>query len=468
MFSILLTILAILGVAAVAVCVWFAISSARTPQGAAAWAVFLVSAPWFAVPAFLVFGRRKLRDYRAAWRKARAKVREVPHGDVTEATPEPRRGTLSALEAIGGLPFVGGNAARLLIDGEATFDAICAAIDAARHTVCLQFYIIRDDGLGRRVEGALVRAAERGVRVFVMYDGVGSQKLSARWPASLRSVGVKVLNPETTRGPTSRLDINFRNHRKTVVVDGEIAFTGGHNIGDEYLGLDPTYGPWRDTHLELRGPVARQLQTVFAEDWHWASGETLDLSSAPPSQPAGDLPIAYVPTGPGDTLDGGSLMFVAAITAATDRVWIASPYFVPDTEVLSALSVAALAGRDVRLLLPEVIDHYLPWLAAHAYFDEVRAAGVKIYRYQPGFMHQKVILVDEDLAAVGTTNLDNRSFRLNFEAMAFVHDRSFAAEVEQMLLADFDRSEVLVATLADQRARIRYGAPLARLLAPIL
>lgn len=472
MTSTVVSILAAFGISVIAYCVWRAISSARTPQGAVAWAVFLVSSPWFAVPVFLVLRRRKLRDYRAEWRRSH-KIFKGFQPETTSAPPvTQKRPALTALERIGGFPFMPGNEARLLINGDATFNAICAAIDNAQYTVCVQFYIIRDDDLGRRLAGHLIRAAERGVKVRVMYDGVGSQKLSNCWVHTLEQAGVVVLNPDRARGPTSRMEINFRNHRKTVVADGEIAFIGGHNVGDEYLGRDVEIGPWRDTHLRLQGPAALQARIVFAEDWHWASGEALDAelelsASAPVTLDQGQF-AALVPTGPGDEMDSGTLMFLTAISAARKRIWIASPYFVPDSDVLSALIAAALADKDVRILLPEAFDHYLPWLAAHAYFDEVRAAGVRIMHYKNGFMHQKVILIDDDLAAVGTANLDNRSFRLNFESTVFVADTGFAGEVAQMLHSDFEQSEELTTRLEDRSYSIRFGAPLARLWAPLL
>jgi len=181
-----------------------------------------------------------------------------------------------------------------------------------------------------------------------------------------------------------------------------------------------------------------------------------------------DATALLVPTGPADTMETGALFFFAAIAAARERVWIASPYCVPDTDILTALKHAALAGRDVRLLVPEVIDHLVPWLAAFAYFDELREAGVQIWRYQPGFMHQKVVLIDDTLAAIGTTNLDNRSFRLNFEAMVLGFDARFAAEVAGFLETDFANAILLEKPLASQPVRVRYGAPVARLFAPLL
>jgi len=302
-----------------------------------------------------------------------------------------------------------------------------------------------------------------------MADAVGSKSLPKEYLDALRAAGVKVADPSQGRRPRQRFQINFRNHRKTVVVDGRTGFTGGLNVGDEYMGRDPTFGHWRDTHLEMHGPVVLQLQLIFAEDWHWATAETLSQElnwEAPIAKD--DMTALLVPTGPADEMETGALFFFAAIAAARERVWIASPYCVPDTDILTAMKHAALAGRDVRLLVPEVIDHHIPWLAAFAYFDELRAAGVQIWRYQRGFMHQKVVLVDDALAAIGTTNLDNRSFRLNFEAMVVGFDDGFARSVEAFLANDFANATLLEKPMSAQPARVRYGAPIARLFAPLL
>ncbi|MEP4702735.1 MAG: phospholipase D-like domain-containing protein, partial [Parasphingorhabdus sp.] len=269
--------------------------------------------------------------------------------------------------------------------------------------------------------------------------------------------------------PKFRFQINYRNHRKTVIVDGRIGFTGGLNVGDEYKGLSPVFGNWRDTHIKLEGPMVTQLQLIFVEDWHWSTEEALldDLMWLP-EETATDAVGLIVATGPGDVSETGSLLFFSAITEATDRIWIASPYFVPDIDILTALRHAALRGVDVRILVPDVIDHHIPWLAAFAYFDEIMEAGVRIFRYTDGFMHQKVFLVDDSLAAVGTTNLDNRSFRLNFECMALFFDHRIAADVDQMLRADIEKCFELTIQMASQPAYIRHGAPVARLFAPLL
>jgi cardiolipin synthase A/B len=362
---------------------------------------------------------------------------------------------------------VSGNGYRLLVDGEATFAAIFEAIAEARSYVLVSFYIIRDDRLGNALKDLLVRRAREGIVVRVLYDAIGSAGLPAAYLEGLRAGGVDVRDFHSIRPARNRFQVNFRNHRKICVVDGETGFLGGHNAADEYLGRDPRFGRWRDTHLRLRGPVVAQLQLVFSEDWHWASGETLGLLWRPAPEPDG-IDAMIVAPGPADDVETGSLYFCNAIGAATRRLWIASPYFVPDVDTLTALKLAAYRGVDVRILVPDRRDHLVVWLASFAYFDEVRAAGVRIWRYTGGFMHQKVVVVDDAMVSIGSINLDIRSCRLNFEVTALLFDESAVREAAEMLEADFAASRLHDVTLPQQTAKIRLGAPFARLFAPIL
>ncbi len=463
-------ILALIALEAVALWfAWRAVSSARTSQGAVGWVVFLITAPYLGVPLYLFLGHHKFKHYIIARRDSEEIIEGVKSFKIANTPENPVDFPVQAFEKISELPAARGNNMTLLIDGKETFDALFAAINAAQSYVLVQFYILRDDGLGRALQERLIAAAARGVTVRLMFDGVGSAKLPPAYQDKLREAGVQVVDPKSVRGPKNRFQINLRNHRKTVVIDGNIGFTGGFNVGDEYMGLDPKFGNWRDTHTRLEGPVVSQLQLIFVEDWHWATSEVLieDLNWEALHAPE-DMTAMIVATGPGDEMETGALFFFSAISAAKRRVWIASPYVVPDTDVLTALKHAALRGVDVRILAPEVIDHKIPWLAAFAYFDELRAAGVQVWRYKPGFMHQKVVLVDDEFAAIGTTNLDNRSFRLNFEAMAVFFDPRPAAGTATMLEKDFDRAWLLDKSLAEQPMRIRVGAPIARLFAPVL
>jgi cardiolipin synthase A/B len=448
---------------------WRAIFSARTSQGAVGWVVFLLTAPYIGVPLYLFLGHHKFKHYLIARRDSQETIEEVKIFREKNAPVTPPIFPVEAFEKISDLPAVRGNNMTLLIDGQATFGAIFAALDAAQSYILVQFYIIRNDRLGQELQERLIAAARRGVTVRLMFDAVGSAKLPRSYHEVLCQAGVNVVDPKQTRGPKNRFQINLRNHRKTVIIDGTVGFTGGLNVGDEYMGLDPKFGAWRDTHSQLVGPIVLQLQLVFAEDWHWATNEVLvDHLNWNAPHASEDMTAMIVPAGPGDEMETGALFFFTAISQARQRVWIASPYFVPDTDVLTALKFAALRGVDVRILVPEIIDHKIPWLAAFAYFDEIRSAGVQVWRYQPGFMHQKVVLVDNNFTAVGTTNLDNRSFRLNFEAMAVFFDSRPALETAAMLQRDFDRALLLEKNLAAQPLQIRVGAPISRLFAPVL
>ncbi|WP_424833598.1 cardiolipin synthase [Ruegeria sp.] len=447
-----------------------AAQTARTPQGAVGWVVFLLTAPFLGVPLYLFLGHHRFRGYRIARRESERVVEGIKSfADFSKPDPATLRINPRPFEALAHLPVSRGNGAELLVDGEATFKAIFEAIDTAKNYILIQFYIIRDDALGRDLRDRLIDAVNRGVHVRFMTDAVGSYGLSSSYLEGLRAGGIDVADPREQRGPNFRFQLNYRNHRKTVIVDGETGFIGGHNVGVEYLGQNPKFGRWRDTHLKMTGHIVRQLQLIFIEDWHWARNEDLiDQLDWAGSESEQDMNALLVATGPGDDTETGAMMFFAAIAEAKERLWIASPYFVPDIDIMTALQHAALRGVDVRILVPEVIDHRLPWLAAFAYFDEIRNCGARVFRYTDGFMHQKVILVDDTLAAVGTTNLDNRSFRLNFEAMALFFDSRAAQATHDMLKTDFEASYELTRSLQQQPAHIRFGAPIARLFAPIL
>ncbi len=451
-------------------CAFLAIRNARTPQGSVAWTVFLVSAPFIAVPVFLFLGNFKIKDYVTGRRDSERIINDLKTyaKQFAPSLTENRR-LYDGLEKIAGIPVGSGSDLELLIDGEQTFGAIFQAIAQAREYVLVQSYIINDDKIGRKLRDALIERARNGVNVRLIYDAVGCIKLPKTYLQSLSKGGVEVVNAHARGGPKSRFQINFRNHRKTIIVDGIVGFTGGLNMGDEYMGENPKFGPWRDTHARVTGPVVLQLQLIFGEDWHWATGEILleklnwDIERTDANRDA-----LVVATGPGDPFDSGSFYFCALINAARQRLWIASPYFVPENDIMTSLKLAAMRGVDVRILTPEVIDHKIPWLAALAYFDEIMEAGVEVWRYNHGFMHQKVVLVDDLISSVGTTNLDNRSCRLNFEQTVVVFDSETARQTEAMLQSDFDRSFKLTRTLGQRSFIQRNGAPVARLFSPLL
>ncbi|MEX5573053.1 cardiolipin synthase [Pseudomonas lijiangensis] len=453
-----------------------ALLTVRTAQGAIAWAMPLFFIPYFTLIPYLVFGRSSFDAYIKARRDANSEMRNAIANlnwrpwieEAVAARRSDAYASLRAMPKLGRMPALANNEVKLLINGQASFDAIFAAIEQARQTILVQFFIIHDDELGRRLQSLLLKKAAEGVAIFVLYDRIGSHALPASYSEKLRAGGVQIKAFATHGGWLNRFQINFRNHRKIVVVDGLKGYLGGHNVGDEYLGLKPPLSPWRDTHVQVIGPVVACLQESFAEDWFWATRE-LPPMNLPESFPEQGVLCQLLASGPADAQETCSLFFVEAIHAATERVWITSPYFIPDEAVTAALRLAVLRGVDVRLLLPSRPDHYVVYAASTLFaFDAVRA-GVRVFRYKPGFLHQKVVLVDNEITAIGSANLDNRSFRLNFELMLLTVDTNFASEVEAMLTDDFNLShEISLEESRETRHLHQLGMRVARLISPIL
>jgi len=452
-----------------------AVWNTRTSQGAIAWAVVLNTFPYVAVPAYWVLGRSRFQGYVTARQGEDSEIRHIARDAKELVEPyvssEAEAGYVEATRAavqLAKIPVLRGNEVELLIDGEATFTNILEGIDRAEDYILFQFFIVKHDDLGTEVKDRLLAKARQGVRVYFLYDEVGSKDLSKQYKEELRAAGAEVYEFHTQKGSGNRFQLNFRNHRKIVLVDGRETWIGGHNVGDEYMGRDPKFGNWRDTHVRIQGPAALGAQLSFVEDWYWATGEVLDLNWTPEPSPSGDARVLITPTGPADELETAALMFIHTINSARERLWIASPYFVPDEGVMYALTLAALRGVDVRILIPDMPDHLAVYLAAFSYFDEVEQTGVQFYRYTDGFLHQKAMLIDDVAATVGTANFDNRSFRLNFEITAMIADSVFISEVERMFEADFARSRIMEPGELDKKSFwFKLGVKLARLTSPI-
>lgn len=448
-----------------AVVAYGAVRNARTPQGAVAWVVFLVSFPLLALPAYAIFGRLGFGSYI----RRRKAVEEAHRRDITGSTDPERWSKLRALDALSPMAVTVGDRIELMTDGAALFDAIMEAIDAAETEVLVQYFIIRRDPVGRRLQERLIEAARRGVRVRLMCDALGSIWLGPWYLRALREAGAQAAVIKGPQRPLGRVGLNFRNHRKAVIVDGRLAFTGGHNLGQEYVDGGRRFEAWRDTSIRIEGPTAWHLRELYGEDWAWAAGAPLGQPDdlVRPKEGEG-LPALLMPTGPTDEMERASLMLMWLIGSARERLWIATPYLVPHTDVLSALQLAAWRGVDVRILIPAKPDKWLPWLAARAFFEDLTLSGVQIWEYERGFMHQKVMLVDDDLACVGTLNLDVRSVMLNFEATVAVQDEAFAGEVAAVLERDFASSRRLDGDLSRAPLPVRGLAPIARLFGPVL
>ncbi|MDN7132442.1 cardiolipin synthase [Halomonas sp. MC140] len=432
-----------------------ALMSSRTSQGAVAWIISLLTFPYVALPAYWFFGRPRFYGYVSARGQRDTVLRRILvryRANVQPYVAPSSNADIQAVEQLAMMPLTRGNRATLLVDGQATFESLFEGIDRAEDYVLIQFFIVRNDALGQRLLSHLQRAAKRGVRVYFLYDEVGSRKLNEGYLGDLTREGASVSAFRSSRGFKHRFQLNFRNHRKVTVVDGKEGWVGGLNVGIEYLGKDPRQGAWRDTHLKLQGPSVLGLQEAFWEDWHWATDEVISLNWIADTSSSTDHHVVIVPSGPADRQDTASLLVQQVIHSAKQRLWVTSPYFVPDQGVQDALRLAAMRGVDVRVMIPERPDHLLVFLSAFSFLPDMLRAGVKIYRYLPGFLHQKVMLVDDEAATVGTINLDNRSFRLNFEITAFIPSPEFAASVAVMLENDFEQCRRVTMDEINQRS----------------
>jgi len=451
-----------------------AVMNTRTAQGAVAWLVSLVAVPFVALPAYLVFGRSKFDGETAAYAQRKQEIDVLVRQIRENLQPwnvgnAERHAPYRAIQKLSGMELTHGNHVDLLVNGQATFDSILAGIAQARHYALVQFYMFHDDGLGRRMQQALIERARAGVRVYMLYDEVGSKGLPKAYVDTLRAAGVEVSSFKPTQGFGNRFQLNFRNHRKMVVVDGLTGWVGGHNVGDEYLGLDQQFTPWRDTHIRLEGPAVLQLQATILADWYWATRQIPELNWVPRASEGSNVHAMIVPSAPSQKLETAGLLFVTALQSAERRIWLSAPYLVPDEAVIKALQLAALRGVDVRIITTGKGDSLAVHLAAFHYIHALRDLGIRFYAYKPGFLHEKVMLVDDDVATVGTANFDNRSFRLNFEVTALIVDPVFGKQMQAMFENDFAHAEPIDPAEFDRKPFWwRLGVNLSRLAAPVL
>ena len=465
---------------------WHAALRVRTSEAAVGWVAGLVAFPFVVVPLYWVFGRNRFSGYRRAIRQVAKQHKRSVEAVRRELATEPNVACCRALDSPVALladvldtPLSVGNQFQLMINGEQFFEALLQLISSAEKYVYVQFYIIRDDKIGNRFAEALCARARAGKTVRLLYDEFGCVRLSRRYLTRLREAGVKVHAFNTQQGWANRFQLNFRNHRKLVVVDGERAITGGINVGDEYLGDFSWASHWRDTALGVEGAAARKLQAVFASDYYWATRSDLpeavwstDVArcDAISTEVADTMGAAAVcATGPADARARATMMFATVAGAAQQRLWICSPYLVPDATCITALSMARARGVDVRILIPSKADRWLVYLAGFYYERIFESLGIQVYRYCDGFMHQKCVLVDDDLALIGSTNLDNRSLHLNFELMLAAGERQLVRQVADMLEQDFSSAE----RKSHEEDRllpwyIRIGTVIARLFSPVL
>ena len=438
----------------------------RPPVATLSWLFGLAALPYVGFLVYLVLGPQRIRRHRL--RRARSRV-SLSDEEVA-ATGEAELATLA--HATSGLPASTARDVRLLVDGAATFDAMLEGIRGARHHVHLEYYIYAADRTGSALRDALAERARAGVAVRLLLDAVGSAGIPRDFFASLQAAGGEVawFHPMQFGRIWQRTWINLRSHRKIVVVDGDLGFTGGINVTDQQNERVRT-DAFRDLHLRIEGDVVRALQVLFVEDWAYATGQRDFIASVaramPPRSP-GPIAAQVLGSGPDSPWESIHRLHVGAIHHASRRVWLATPYFVPGEAALMALTSAALGGLDVRVLVPRRSDSMPVTWAARSYFDELIAAGVRIYEYGPRMLHTKAMLVDDDIAIFGSANFDSRSFRLNFEVSVLFRDAAIAAELAQLFEHELASAPRVRADRPTPLWSVRLPEALARLLSPLL
>ncbi|WP_243767446.1 cardiolipin synthase [Paenibacillus agricola] len=368
-------------------------------------------------------------------------------------------------------PLTQNNEVTLLTDGKRKFEMLLEKIEQAQQHIHLLYYKIGNDATGRRLIEALTRKAKAGVEVRLLYDDIGSLDISKKMLLPLRQAGGMVHSFFPAKIPYLNFRFNYRNHRKIAIMDGKIGFIGGFNIGDEYLGLNKKVGYWRDTHLMIYGDAVHRLQIQFMRDWDVASNEMLSFEPVlfPEMKDVARTAVQVVSSGPNSDKQQIKNGYIKMIFQAKKNIYVQTPYFVPDEGVLNALRIAALSGIDVRIMIPTKGDHRLVHWASYAHIGDLLRAGAKCYLYEKGFLHAKTIAVDGEAAAVGTANMDHRSFELNFEITAFLYGSDVAAKLEATFEQDMLDCQILTCEGYDCRNRlIRATESVARLLSPLL
>ncbi|HXQ82172.1 MAG TPA: cardiolipin synthase [Opitutaceae bacterium] len=452
----------------------------KRPSATLAWLWAIVFIPILGALAYFAIGTDRLRRRRLRRRSlfsARSVRERVTSGSTDDATSGllqklPRRDSqfLQLLSRINRLPVSSADNLRILRDAGDFYSALETRIREARHHVHLEFYIWNGDETGLKFLRLLKDAASRGVIVRLLLDGVGSHGFTEDLLGDFTAAGGHFSWFQSLDPRRNRFFLNLRNHRKLQIIDGAIAFVGGMNIGREYEGLDSDFGHWRDVQVEAEGRVVCELQDVFADDWFFATGEKISASAYFPAAGARTRYLVHVVLGGPDRQNEPiSKSIVSLLNEASDRVWIATGYFVPDDVILAALELAASRGVDVRLLISEKNDH--PWLVTvgRSYYGQLLSAGVRIFEYSAGINHAKIMLADDQWAMVGSANLDYRSMRLNFELNLLFHSAGRNGELARILEHDFGLcQEIDQAAFARRPFRTKFLEAALRPLSPML
>lgn len=424
----------------------------RDPSATLAWLLVLIFMPIVGFAFYILFGRN-----------IRKKIKNVPANDKINKIAEKQMGEMHnvpkeyknssvLIKSLAQLllnnakaPLGANNRVSVLTNGFNTYQSMLDAIESAEDHIHFEFFIIRDDDIGNQFKEALMEKAQAGVTVRVIYDSVGCWKLGEEYIESLKAAGVEVYPFAPVIFPLLSRELNYRNHRKIIVIDGRIGFLGGLNIGDEYLGKNKTLGFWRDTHLRIVGESVYSLQKIFLNDWADVSEEIVDGKKYYPTIEVLEEKQFVQIASSGPTSDWQCILkaYFNMIAKAEKKIWITTPYLVPEESLRTGLITAALSGIDVRIIIPNKPDHFFVYWASRDNIESLLKAGVKVYTYEKGFVHSKSILVDGEVASVGTANFDYRSLEINYEVNAFIYNKKSVKRLEEDYLTDLEASKLI-------------------------
>ncbi|ASV30786.1 cardiolipin synthase [Maribacter cobaltidurans] len=427
------------------------------PSKSLAWLLAIFAIPVGGIILYLLLGRNRRKNKLVQLKRNLFKRLPNPDYNQVNAFDGKFRKLMTLFYNNSHFPPVGNNSLQLLKDGKTTFDAIFGALERAKKEIHIQYYIFEDGELANKLQELFKRKLSKGVKIRMIYDGIGSFSLSRNYLKGLENMAVEVYSFLPFKFGRFFSSLNYRNHRKIIVVDGKIAFTGGINISDKYLKGDPGLGKWHDMHIKIDGPAASHLNQVFMMDWYLVCQELLQPLENPvcATQFTSDSLVQIVSGGPDDDFPALEQTYFSIINSAKKYVYITNPYIIPSQALIKALQTAALSGVDVRLLVSENADNRLVSWSVHSYFETFLKSGIKIYLFPDGFLHSKIIVSDDAISSIGTANLDDRSFEQNYEVNAIIYEKGFAQLLKEDFLKDSTASKRLSYEVYIQRPWIR-------------
>ena len=444
----------------------------RNPLKTIAWTLILIFLPLLGLIIFFFFGedgRKKRLISHKMFKKLNRKTLARFERDEVMESPEGYTGIVSLIKKLKGSSVYNGNKITFYTDGESKFKAFLEEINKAEKFIHIQYYIYMDDEIGRKVRDALIQKASEGVKVRLIYDDVGSWKAKRRFFNDMQKHGIDVqpFLKVTFRFLASR--VNYRNHRKVVVIDGKVGFVGGMNIADRYIkGINN--GVWRDSHIKVEGKAVAGLQTAFLVDWYYSRKEFLASDHYfPQTEVKGDNLMQIITSGPIGLYKSIHLSFLEAIYNAKESIYIQTPYFIPTDALMLAIQTASLRGIDVRLMIPRRCDTTFVHIATQSFLQEILDAKVKVYFFEAGFLHSKLMIIDSNLVITGSANMDIRSFEHNFEIDAFIYNETTCSKAKEIFFDDMAQSTLLLAKEWQSRSRIKkLKESIVRLFSPLL